>query len=95
MSEPAAVPPPEPEKYPWHSPADRELDVLALVTCALLVDYDSAVDIIESLDDAQRLSAIWVLARWHSSLLAQHVADPLTELQGIALIVSKGRGSAA
>ena len=34
----------------------------------------------------------WVLSRWHSCLLAQHVADPLVELQDIALILAKGRG---
>jgi hypothetical protein len=50
--------------------------VLALVTCALLVDYDTAVDLIESLDDAQRVSSIWVLARWYSCALAERVEDP-------------------
>jgi hypothetical protein len=41
------------------------------------------------------VSAIWVLARWYSCLLSQHVADPLAELRGLALILAKGRGSAA
>jgi hypothetical protein len=95
VSEPADAPQPEPEKYPWKEPRDRELDVLALVTCGVLVDYDAAVDIIESLDDAQRVSAIWVLARWYSCLLAQHVENPLAELQELALILAKGRGEAA
>jgi hypothetical protein len=59
VSEP---PVPEPEKYEWRKPRDREVDALALLTCAALVDYDAAVDLIESLDDAQRVSMIWVPA---------------------------------
>jgi hypothetical protein len=63
VTEPAPdLPQPEPERYPWREPRDREVDVLALVTCALRHDHDAAVDLVASLDDAQRVSAIWVLA---------------------------------
>ena len=62
VSAPAAVP--EPEKYTWKEPRDREVDVLALVTCGVLGDYDAAVDLVASLDDAQRVSAIDQLQSW-------------------------------
>jgi hypothetical protein len=97
VSEPADAPQPKPEKYPWKEPRDREVDALALLTCAALdpPDYDTAVDLIESLDDAQRVSMIWVLARWYSCALAQRVEDPLAELRDIGLILAKGRGEIA
>jgi hypothetical protein len=57
MSEPAA-PRPEPERYEWREPRDREVDVLALVVTGVTADYDAATSIIETLDREQLVTAL-------------------------------------
>jgi hypothetical protein len=93
MSEPADVPQPEPAKYPWKEPRDRDADVLGVLACALLGDHDGAVSILSTLDDEQTVSLVWCLARWHATEMAQDFEDPVGMLQGLALIVGKGRAA--
>ena len=64
MSEPAAVPQPEPGKYEWREPRDMNCDVLALVACGVLGDRDGAVTILASLDDQQTTAACWAVVLW-------------------------------
>jgi hypothetical protein len=86
---------PEPERaYKWRSAADREVDVLALVVCGVLADYDAATTIIETLDHAQLVSALWITLRWYGTALGQDVEDPVAELRERALILARGRGAA-
>jgi hypothetical protein len=94
MSEPAA-PRPEPEKYPWREPRDREVDVLALVVTGVTADYDAATAIIETLDPEQLVTALWCVLRWYGTALALDVEDPVGMLQGLALVLARGRGDAA
>ena len=93
MSEPAADPPPEPEPYEWRAPADREADVLGVLACALMLDHDGAVAILETLDDEQTVYLVWCLARWHATELALDFEDPVGMLQGLALVIAKGRAA--
>jgi hypothetical protein len=63
VSEPAAVPEPE-HGYGWRERRERDLDVLALVTCGVLADYGAAVSIVATLDREQLVSALWCVLRW-------------------------------
>ena len=93
MNEPVDAPQPEP--YEWREPRDCDADVLAVLACALLLDHDGAVSILSSLSDEQTVSLVWCLARWHATELALDFADPVGMLQGLALILARGRGDAA
>jgi hypothetical protein len=95
VNEPVTVPQPEPERYEWRAPADRDADVLGVLACALSGDHDGAVSILSTLDDAQTVSLCWFLARWHATELAQHFEDPVGELQRLALVLAHGRGKSA
>lgn len=92
VSEPA-VPPPEPAKYEWREPRDRDADVLGVLACALSGDHDGVVAVLSTLDDEQTVSLCWCLARWHATELALHFDDPVGMLQGLALVVARGRAA--
>jgi hypothetical protein len=67
--------------------------VLGVLACALSGDHDGAVSILSTLDEEQTVSMCWCLARWHATELALHFEDPVVMLQGLALVVAKGRAS--
>jgi hypothetical protein len=94
VSEPVAVPEPE-RAYPWREVRDRDVDTLAVLVSALVLDFDAAVSILETLDNEQTVSLCWCLARWHATELTQHFEDPVTELQRLALVLAHGRGGSA
>jgi hypothetical protein len=85
------APEPEPARYEWRRPADRDADVLGVLACALSGDHDGAVTILSSLSDEQTVSLVWCLARWHATELAQYFENPVAELQRLALVVAEGR----
>ena len=95
MSEPAAVPQPEPGKYEWREPRDMNCDVLALVACGVLGDRDGAVTILASLDDQQTTAACWAVVLWLAGELGQQFEDPAGEVRRLAGGRARGRGEVA
>jgi hypothetical protein len=95
MSEPADTPQPEPAKYEWREPRDMNCDVLALVACGVLGDFDGAVAVFASLDDEQTVAVCWALVRWFAGELGQSLADPVSELERLGLVLGRGRGEVA
>jgi hypothetical protein len=96
MSEPAAdSPQPEPEKYEWREPRDMNCDVLALVACGVLGDFDGAVTVLASLTDEQTVAVCWAVVCWFAGELGQSFEDPAGEVRRLALVLAHGRGGVA
>jgi hypothetical protein len=94
MSEPAAdSPQPELAKYEWREERDMNCDVLALVACGVLGDFDGAVAVLASLDDEQTVAVCWAVVCWFAGELGQSFEDPVVEIRRLALVLGKGRAA--
>jgi hypothetical protein len=91
VSEPDAAPQPEP--YVWVTAADKDADVIAILSAALAQDYDSAVAVLSSLSDEQTVRLVWSLSRWFVGELAQSFENPAGELQALARVIGRGRAA--
>jgi hypothetical protein len=55
-----------PELYRWESDDDRDRDTLAVITSAILDDFDAGASVLQSLDRESLVSLCWCLAVWHA-----------------------------
>jgi hypothetical protein len=82
--------PDNPEQpYEWRGPHDVDRDVMALLTCALEGDTDSAADVLDSLTYGQALCLAWATARWFAGELRRHLDDPLNAVRIAALDIAR------
>jgi hypothetical protein len=81
------------EPYQWVTVADKEADVIGVLSAALTGDFDGAVAILSSLDAEQTTALVWSLSRWFVGELAQSFENPAVELQRLARVVGRGRAA--